>query len=177
MQPSERNPQLNLERYDVWSIPNFVMKKNPSRGARHGRTEDSESVTMPTICQEDSYRIHSEIGWKCKTLATMNSSSSLSWWRPSDSWWPDDCARHVSASPAVELTGHELRSQVFVAWLFVNRELQNPPLSITNPSTGVLDVAVAAETRSPLRILQRVQRPRISGTIVAVCSCSCHELV
>ena len=47
-QPSQRNRQLNKEIY--LSIPNCVIKKNPSRGARHGRTEDSESITMPTIC-------------------------------------------------------------------------------------------------------------------------------
>ena len=36
LQPSERIRQLNKERYDVLSIPNFVIKKNPFHGARHG---------------------------------------------------------------------------------------------------------------------------------------------
>ena len=36
MQPSERNRQLNKERYDVLSIPGYVIKKNPTHGARHG---------------------------------------------------------------------------------------------------------------------------------------------
>ena len=39
LQPSERNRQLNKERYNVLSIPNCVIKKNPSHGARHGPTE------------------------------------------------------------------------------------------------------------------------------------------
>ena len=37
--PSERNRQLNKERYDVLSLSNYVIKKNPSHGARHGPTE------------------------------------------------------------------------------------------------------------------------------------------
>ena len=36
MQPSERNRQLNKARYDVLSIPGYVIKKNPTHGARHG---------------------------------------------------------------------------------------------------------------------------------------------
>ena len=36
LQLSERNRQLNKDRYDVLSIPNYVIKKNPSHGARHG---------------------------------------------------------------------------------------------------------------------------------------------
>ena len=39
LQPTERNRQLNKERYDVLSIPNYVIKKNPSHGVRHGPTE------------------------------------------------------------------------------------------------------------------------------------------
>ena len=39
LQPSERNRHLNKERYDVLSIANYVIKKNPSHGARHGPTE------------------------------------------------------------------------------------------------------------------------------------------
>ena len=37
MQPSERNRQLKA-RYDVLSIPGYVIKKNPAHGARHGPT-------------------------------------------------------------------------------------------------------------------------------------------
>ena len=39
LQVSERNRQLNKDRYDVLSIPNYVIKTNPSHGARHGPTE------------------------------------------------------------------------------------------------------------------------------------------
>ena len=39
LQPSERNRQLNKERCDGLSIPNYVIKKNPSHGARHGPTK------------------------------------------------------------------------------------------------------------------------------------------
>ena len=36
MQPTERNRQLNKARYDVLSIPGYVIKKSPTHGARHG---------------------------------------------------------------------------------------------------------------------------------------------
>ena len=36
MQPTERNRQLNKARNDVLSIPGYVIKKNPTHGARHG---------------------------------------------------------------------------------------------------------------------------------------------
>ena len=36
MQPTERNRQLNKARYDVLPIPGYVIKKNPTHGARHG---------------------------------------------------------------------------------------------------------------------------------------------
>ena len=36
MQPTERNRQLNKARYDVLSITGYVIKKNPTHGARHG---------------------------------------------------------------------------------------------------------------------------------------------
>ena len=48
MQPSERNRQLNKERYDVLSIPSYVIKKNPTHGARHG----------PSMRQHMCYKAH-----------------------------------------------------------------------------------------------------------------------
>ena len=38
LEPSERHRQLNKDRYDVLSIPSYVIEKNPSHGARHGST-------------------------------------------------------------------------------------------------------------------------------------------
>ena len=38
MLPSERNRQLNKARYDVLSIPDYVIEKNPTHGGRHGPT-------------------------------------------------------------------------------------------------------------------------------------------
>ena len=35
-QPTERNRQLNKERFDVLSIPGYVLTKSPFHGARHG---------------------------------------------------------------------------------------------------------------------------------------------
>ena len=49
MQPSERNRQLNKERYDVLSIPGYVIKKkNPTHGDIHG----------PSMRQCMYYRAH-----------------------------------------------------------------------------------------------------------------------
>ena len=36
VQPKERNRQLNKARYDVLSIPRYVIIQNPTHGARHG---------------------------------------------------------------------------------------------------------------------------------------------
>ena len=36
MQPTERDRQFNKARYDVLSIPGYVIKKNPTHGGRHG---------------------------------------------------------------------------------------------------------------------------------------------
>ena len=38
-QPSPKNRRLNKDRSDVFSIPNYVIKKGISPGARHGPTE------------------------------------------------------------------------------------------------------------------------------------------
>ena len=34
--PSQKNRKLNKDRFDVLSIPNYVIKKGPSHGAQHG---------------------------------------------------------------------------------------------------------------------------------------------
>ena len=48
MQPTERNRQLNKARYDLLSIPGYVIKKNPTYGARHG----------PSVRQCMCYKAH-----------------------------------------------------------------------------------------------------------------------
>ena len=48
MQPSERNRQLNKARYDVLSIPGYVIKKNPTHGARRG----------PSVRQTKHHKAH-----------------------------------------------------------------------------------------------------------------------
>ena len=48
MQPTERNRQLNKARYDVLSIPGYVVKKNPTDGASHG----------PSMRQYICYKAH-----------------------------------------------------------------------------------------------------------------------
>ena len=38
VQPTEKSRQFNKDRFDMLSIPGYVMKKNHSRGARHGQS-------------------------------------------------------------------------------------------------------------------------------------------
>ena len=38
MQPTQKDRQLNKARYDVLSIPGYVIQKNPTHGARHGQS-------------------------------------------------------------------------------------------------------------------------------------------
>ena len=40
LRPSNKIRKLNKDRFDVLSIPNYVIKKGPSHGARHGNTEE-----------------------------------------------------------------------------------------------------------------------------------------
>ena len=39
MLPTDRLRNVNQSRFDALSIPNYVIRKGPSRGARHGNTE------------------------------------------------------------------------------------------------------------------------------------------
>ena len=39
MRPTDKTRKLNKDRFDVLSIPHYVIKKGPSPGARHGNTE------------------------------------------------------------------------------------------------------------------------------------------
>ena len=38
MQPTEKSRQVNKDRFDILSIPGHVIKKNQSRGPRHGQS-------------------------------------------------------------------------------------------------------------------------------------------
>ena len=40
LRPSHKVRKLNSDRYDVLSIPNYVIKKGPSHGRRHGKAEN-----------------------------------------------------------------------------------------------------------------------------------------
>ena len=48
MQPTERNRQLNKATYEVLSVPGYVIKKNPTHGARRG----------PSVRQTMYHRAH-----------------------------------------------------------------------------------------------------------------------
>ena len=39
LRPTDKTRKLNKDRFDVLSIPHYVIKKGPSHGARHGNTE------------------------------------------------------------------------------------------------------------------------------------------
>ena len=54
LQPSERNRQLYKERYDLLSISNYAMRKNPSHGARHGPTEKAAHLVQSPQYTGDS---------------------------------------------------------------------------------------------------------------------------
>ena len=49
LRSSDRIRKLNKDRHDMLSIPNYVIKKGPSHGARHGGTQrGKESITQLT---------------------------------------------------------------------------------------------------------------------------------
>ena len=47
LRPLDRVRKLNSDRYDVLSIPNYVIKKGPTHGARGNTERDRESTIMP----------------------------------------------------------------------------------------------------------------------------------
>ena len=48
LRPSDKIRKLNKDRFDVLSIPTYVIKKGQSHGARHGNTERAKNpITQP----------------------------------------------------------------------------------------------------------------------------------
>ena len=64
LQPSDRDRQLNKERYDVLSITNYVKKKNPSHGAWHGPTMRQKIYHKSTICLKRTGESSAAQSWK-----------------------------------------------------------------------------------------------------------------
>ena len=52
LRPSDKVRKLNSDRYDVLSIPNYVIKKGPSHGARHGNTERHRIHAAHVSCKK-----------------------------------------------------------------------------------------------------------------------------
>ena len=75
MQPSERNRQLNKARYDVLSIPSYVMKNNPTHGARHG----------PSMWQCMFYKAHEKL--KKGSKHKNGYRNILDRWNNDDKYW------------------------------------------------------------------------------------------
>ena len=71
LQPPERNRQLNNDRHDVLSIPNDVIEKNPSHGARHGLTERQR------ICYKAHNMLRKARQKKCNTMLERFQKHSL----------------------------------------------------------------------------------------------------
>ena len=53
LRPSDKVRKLNSDRHDVLSIPNCVIKKGPSHGRRHGKTERTDNLLL---CQTLFYQ-------------------------------------------------------------------------------------------------------------------------
>ena len=49
LRPSQKNRKLNKDRFDVLSIPNYVIMKGLSHGARHGPTEGQRFISKLTM--------------------------------------------------------------------------------------------------------------------------------
>ena len=64
LRPTERNRQVNKKRFDVLSIPGYVIKKNTSHGARHG---PSVRQTMYFKAHDMLRKARSNKNGNCKT--------------------------------------------------------------------------------------------------------------
>ena len=92
MQPAEQNRQMNKDRFDVLSILGYLMKKDQSRGARHGqsmrqimyykardmmkRANNKKNGQCKTFLErwhrDERYRTHlSELGWTEEKISTI----------------------------------------------------------------------------------------------------------
>ena len=53
---SDKVRKLNSERYDVLSIPNYVIEKGPSHGRRHGNTERQRIYHAAHVCSRKAVK-------------------------------------------------------------------------------------------------------------------------
>ena len=52
LRPTDKTRKLNKDRFDVLSIPHYVIKKGTSHGARHGNTEKQIVYHAQTLHQD-----------------------------------------------------------------------------------------------------------------------------
>ena len=124
VQPSERNRQLNKNRYDVLSICGYVIKKNPSHGATDqlcGR----KSTTKHTTCPRKPRRNSPVLFWKGGTQTISSEVLCLKLGRMKN----HDGLRQIASQDHSYIATREERSLNENSWkLSLNAEGANGPL-------------------------------------------------
>ena len=127
---TERNRQMNKERFNVLSIPGLVIKKNPSHGARHG----------PSVRQTMYFKAHdvlrkgsNPINDTCKTILERWYKDDKYRKSLSDIGWTEEQIKQYDALASEDhsyVASPEERSHDKKSWKFsLNREGMQGPLN------------------------------------------------
>ena len=126
--PPERHRQMNKKRFGVLSIPGYVIKKNPSHGARHG----------PSVRQTMLFKAHDMLR-KARSNKTGNCITILERWCKDDQYrkslsgigWAEEQIKQYDAFALEDhscVSPTEERSRTKKSWTFsLSREgIQGP---------------------------------------------------
>ena len=103
MQPTEKSRQLNKDRFDILSIPGYVIKKNPSRGPWHG---PSLRQTMYHKARDMLRKAKLPKNGQCQTILERWSRDADYQKSLSDEEWTEEKIRQYDAL-ALEDHSHE----------------------------------------------------------------------
>ena len=126
--PTEKNQQMNKERFDVLSFPGYVITKNPSHGARHG---PSMRQTMHFKARDMLRKARSNKNGICKTIVERWFKDEQHRKSLSDISWTEE---QIEQNEALASEDHsyvatpEERSRFWNSWkISLNREgIQGP---------------------------------------------------
>ena len=108
MQPAAMNRQYNKDRYDSLSIPGNVIKKNQSRGPRHGQ---SMRQTMYHKAREMLRKAKLPKTGSCQNILERWSTDAVYQKSLSDEGWTEEKIRQYDALALEDHSGKKLHLQ------------------------------------------------------------------
>ena len=119
LRPPDKVRKLNSDRFDVLSIPNYVIKKSPFHGARHGNTERETENPPCSPCLfykggEEGFHINAGQILEMPYLSTITSGHRHAW---------------IRLPPRIILTSAAERPRREITWVLVlNSSGPNGPM-------------------------------------------------